>query len=366
MIRVLHVLGAMNMGGIESFIMNTYRVIDRNRVQFDFLVNDEENKYAQEIGELGGHIYFIPPRNRGIKAYKTNIDRFFTEHREEFQAVHLHAASLSSVYVLVAAKRYHIRTRIIHAHSTSIKGSKLHYVLHIFNKLRLKKIATHYFACSDKAQHWMFDYTGRFAKSEVINNGILMKDFAYDEKKRGEIRKQLGIESDEIAICHVGSLAKVKNQSFLIDIFLQLKTITPHYKLFMIGDGPLKSQLQEKIESLKIEDSVTFLGIRKDVHRLMQGFDCMVFPSLFEGLPVALVEVQASDLQVICSDTISGMAKISDDTTFLSLSLSASDWAREIDKKLKGRKRKDNTELIQKKGFSCDTVTKKLEKIYLD
>ena len=95
MIRVLHVLGAMNMGGIESFIMNTYRVIDRNRVQFDFLVNDEENKYAQEIGELGGHIYFIPPRNRGIKAYKTNIDRFFTEHREEFQAVHLHAASLS-------------------------------------------------------------------------------------------------------------------------------------------------------------------------------------------------------------------------------------------------------------------------------
>ena len=131
----------------------------------------------------------------------------------------------------------------------------------------------------------MFDFSGGVAKSDVIINGILMKDFAYDEKKRGEIRKQLGIESDEIAICHVGSLAKVKNQSFLIDIFLQLKTITPHYKLFMIGDGPLKSQLQEKIESLKIEDSVTFLGIRKDVHRLMQGFDCMVFPSLFEGLP---------------------------------------------------------------------------------
>lgn len=365
MVRVLHALGRMNMGGIESFIMNVYRAIDRGRVQFDFLVSARDNKWEPDIKALGGRIYYIPPRNESLSAYRKNVDRFFSEHASEYGAVHVHVSSLSSVYILKAAGKHGIRTRIIHGHSTGIKGSSLHYLLHWSNKPRLSRLATHCFACSDKARRWLFAGTGCLSGSEIINNGIITDDFTYNPQKRLQARRMLGIGDDIIAVCHVGSFIEVKNHDFLLDIFGKLKALDERYVLFLVGDGPLRPMIEEKAAALGLEDSVVMLGLRDDVSLLMQGFDCLVFPSLFEGLPVTLVEAQASDLKVVCSDTISRMAAISDDIRFVSLNTSPSEWARIIDGRIGDGNRKNNSELIRRAGFDIHAIADRLQKLYV-
>lgn len=364
MIRVLHVLGAMNRGGIETFIMNVYRTIDRENIQFDFLVNSKSNDYADEIEKLGGKIYYIPPRNVSFFAYRRNIDDFLKMNNGRYGAVHNHVASLSSIYVLASAKKNGINVRIIHSHSSSIKGSKLHYLIHLLNKTRIKSLATNYFACSDVARHWLFDYTGCFSESKVINNGIITADFRYDSEKRDRIRKDLNLNESDVAICHIGSFIPVKNHSFLLDIFSMLLKISDKYKLFLVGDGPLRKQIERKIRDMHMENSVCILGLREDVNLLMQGFDCLVFPSHFEGLPVTLVEAQAADLQVVCSDKISRMAKLIPTTDFLSLDVDAAQWAKRIDERLKTKQRKDNTSIIENSGYDIGAITQDLKVIY--
>lgn len=365
MIRVLHVLGAMNRGGIESFIINVYRTINRDEIQFDFLVNSQKNDYAEEIASLGGNIFYIPPRNAGFIAFRKNIDSFFAKHIEMYSAIHNHVASLSSVAVLASAKKYGIKVRIVHSHSSSIKGSKLHYISHLFNKPRIRTLATHYFACSDIARHWLFDYTSCFSKSKVINNGIITNDFKYDEHERSIMRKELNLEESDIAICHIGSFITVKNQSFLIDVFADLLKISDRYRLFLVGDGNLRNEIEKKVNRLNLINSVVFLGLRKDVNSLMQGFDCLVFPSLFEGLPVTLVEAQASDLQVVCSDSISKMAKLLPTTDFIPLIFGSSKWAEIIHERMCDKRRNDNTMIIEKCGFDIYSITNYLQTIYL-
>ncbi|WP_370788688.1 glycosyltransferase family 1 protein [Bacteroides nordii] len=366
MVRVLHILGAMNRGGIETFIMNVYKTIDRDNIQFDFLVNSKNNDYAEEIEELGGKVYYIPPRNAGFIAFRKNIDIFFEKNKGVYCAVHNHVASLSSIYVLASAKKNGIKVRIVHSHSSNIKGSKLHYISHFFNKARIKVLATDYFACSDVARHWLFDYTGCFSRSKIINNGIITSDFRYDDEKRKKIREELKLKETDIAICHIGSFIPVKNQSFLIDVFSYLLKKSDKYKLFLVGDGILKKQIEEKVYDANIGDSVYFLGLRKDVNFLMQGFDCLVFPSLFEGLPVTLVEAQAADLRVVCSDNISKMAILLPTTNFLSLTLGPLQWAKIIHARLCSKQRKDNTSIIEEAGFDICTITEFLRAIYLN
>ena len=149
--KVLHIVSSMNRGGLETFIMNVYRVINRNKIQFDFLVTSEKNDFADEIKKLGGEIYYISPRNRGLVKYRKNVLSFFNAHKNEYIAVHQHSSSLTSIFPLEVAEKTGVKTRIIHSHNSKIKGSKLHYLIHYYNKLRIGKIATHFFACSD----WM-------------------------------------------------------------------------------------------------------------------------------------------------------------------------------------------------------------------
>lgn len=364
--KVLHIVSSMNRGGLETFIMNVYRVINRNKIQFDFLVTSEKNDFADEIKKLGGELYYISPRNRGLVKYRKNVLSFFNAHKNEYIAVHQHSSSLTSIFPLEVAEKTGVKTRIIHSHNSKIKGSKLHYLIHYYNKLRIGKIATHFFACSELAQNWLFKNTSSLAKSEIIYNGIIPNDFSYDSYKRDNFRKMLNINNNTFAICHVGSFTTQKNHTFLLDIFSELIKISDKYHLFLIGDGPLKSKIISKIDSLSLNDKVTLLGVRDDVNLLMQGFDCFLLPSLFEGLPVVLVEAQASDLLVVCSDTISKMSKISENIEFVPLEYTAYKWATIIDDKLKTIDRKDNSNIIKEAGFDITTTALKLKKIYLD
>ncbi|MDD2493686.1 MAG: glycosyltransferase family 1 protein [Tissierellia bacterium] len=366
MIRVLHVVGSMDRGGIETFIMNMYRVIDRSKLQFDFLVNEKENAYSKEINSLGGNIYFIPPRNKGFVAYRKNIDKFFIENQGKFKVIHQHVSSLSSIYPLEAAKKSGIELRIIHSHSSSMKGNKLHYLLHFYNKHKVKKIANKYYACSDKARHWLFNKTGCFSKSEIINNGIKVDDFAFNQKAREKSRKSLNIDENKIAICHIGSFMKVKNHTFLLDIFKELNKISNKYHLYLVGDGELKESIVLKIKELSLNNKITLLGVRGDINTLMQGFDGLVFPSFFEGLPLTLIEAQTSSLPVFCSNTVSKMVKITNHLEFISLKKSAKEWAEIIDLKLKEYKRSDNKTKIINAGYDIIEIAHRLQEVYLN
>ncbi|SHE81186.1 Glycosyltransferase involved in cell wall bisynthesis [Bacteroides luti] len=364
MLTVLHILDSMNRGGIESFIMNLYRSIDRTKVRFVFLLQNKSNSHRQEIEELGGQIYTIPARRNSIIEYHRNLNDFFKKNAKDISVVHQHASSLSCIDPLFYAKKYGIKIRILHSHNTSISASKLHYLLHWFNKFRVKPLATHYFACSELAKEWMFNYTGVEGKVIVVNNGIILENFAFDENVRNAKRNELGLEKDNLVVGHIGNISKVKNQIFLVDILKALVNKSDRYRLMLIGDGVGRKALLDKINDLNLNQYVLFLGLRDDTNELLQAMDCFVFPSLFEGLPVALVEAQTAGLLVVESDSISIMSKLLETTILLPLDKGDFYWANIINEKLRSFIRVNVRNIIQSKGFDMTNIAEKLLSIY--
>ncbi len=364
MIRVLQVTGGMNRAGLETFIMNVYRKIDRTKIQFDFLIFKEKADYREEIEGMGGHLYVIPSRRYKFVAYNKNLEQFFSKHAHEYNAVHLHSPSLSSIEPLIIAKKYNIPIRIIHSHSSNHYGL-FHHILHYCNKFVINKFANVFFACSDSSFHWMYDYTRVKHLAEVVNNGVDLDLFGYCEKKRIIQRERLGINKETILLGHVGRFTKVKNHNFLIDVFSELVKINDNYKLALIGTGDLKDEIKFKIEKMGLTKYVFLLGVRNDIYDLMQAMDAFIMPSFYEGFPVTLVEAQSSGLTVFCSDTISEMCKMTDNYYMLSLYDSPKMWAEFINENIKLTNRSDSRQIIKKLGFDISQVAEKLSKIYL-
>lgn len=366
--RVLQVFGRLGRGGLESFVVNLYKALDRNEVQFDFLLNVPNGDYEDEVKSLGANIYYIPSRANGVKAYRDALNGFFRENADKYAAVHLHASSLSSIEPLLYAKEYGIKIRIIHSHSSSVKKNlkarSIHYLLHAIYRLRIGHIATHYFGCSDKALDWMFSWSGVRYKAMMINNGIDMSLFRYDLKTRFEIRSELGFKN-EFVIGHVGSFIHVKNHKFLVDIFAKLYRQIPDTRLLLVGDGELRNEIEDDIKANGIQNAVTLTGIRPDVNKLLQGMDLIIMPSFFEGLPVSLVEAQAAGLPVLASDTISHDAAITPNMTFLSLKDKPAVWINRINSIMEEFRRQDTTEYIEKAGFDIRQTASYISKIYI-
>lgn len=365
MIKVLQVIPSLNRGGLETFVMNVYRSIDRERVQFDFLTNMSKGDYSDEIIKLGGSIHYIPPRNKGMLEYSHNVKNFFFDHVGEYSAIHYHESSLTSLEVLYYAKKTHIPVRIMHSHSSSIMGNKIHYLTHYVGKLSIRTLATHYFGCSDKALDWMYSFTGVRNKAALIQNGIDTSQFSFDRSKREETREKMGIRPNEIVIGHVGRLSRVKNHSFLLKIFLSYLKINSNTKLWIIGSGELEKIIYSQVDSLELSEKVSFLGVRSDTNNLYQAMDIFVMPSLYEGLPVVLVEAQAAGLPVLCSDTISRMSKLTSGYFTRSLSDSPDQWAESIADILATFQRKDCQTDIMDAGFDIIKVSEHLQQIYL-
>lgn len=369
MVRVLQIMGGLNRGGLETFVMNMYRVIDRNNIQFDFLVNSRGD-YAEEIEKLGGRIFVLPARNKGLKASINASDNFFKQHATEYAACHLHVSSLSSIGVLEIAKKYNIPIRIIHAHSSSISKSIkyrwMHLLLHYYHKLKVKSLATHYYGCSDKALDWLYNFTGVRNQAVLIKNGIPVEDYAYSYEKGIEVRKELGIDTDAIVLGHVGRFIPLKNHQYLINVFKELHNVYPKSNLILIGDGETRKNIESQVRMLGLQKDVLFLGIRSDVNRLLQAIDCFVMPSWFEGLPVALIEAQASGCYVVASDTISKDSKLVDDFMFLPIIQEADLWAKTILKGVVNRIKPNNDLLIKKSGFDSHSTAIMLSNVYLN
>ena len=317
-IRILQVLAGMNRGGAETFIMNVYRKIDKTKVQFDFLLfREEECDFNEEILELGGKIYWIPRYSgknhfKYIKAWKT----FFKDH-PEYKIIHGHVRSTASIYLKIANKNG--LTTIAHSHSTSSRGSQLERLVKKSFQLPIRYIADHLFSCSDEAGEWLYGRKSmKKDKYHLLKNAIDTKAFKYSRSIREEKRRELGIQNNKV-IGHVGSFTPPKNHTFIIDVFKEIYGKDNDAVLLLVGDGKLRSSIEKKIKNMNLTESVVMTGVRSDVPELLQAMDIMVFPSLFEGLPVTLIEAQASGLPCIVADTITPEVGISDSLKFLSL-----------------------------------------------
>lgn len=361
-IRVLQVVTTMNLGGLENFLMNLYRNIDRNKIQFDFLMHRQEvSAFDEEIEAMGGHIYRMDPiRPQNYFKYKAALKKFFRQN-QHYKIVHSHI-NQSSALVLGAAKNANVKVRIAHSHIAGAAGNYMLY-RNIMRKI-LGKVATHRFACSTNAGKWLYH-----SKSfELFNNSIDTRKFKFDKTERSNKRKALGMTENETLIGNVSRFNSQKNHSFLINVFAEYRKINPESKLILIGEGDLKSTLLKQIEDLQLTQYVIFTGAIQNAHEYLNAMDFYLFTSLFEGLPLALVEAQCNGIPILMSDTISKDVIMSNLIREMSLNEADSEWAKNISniqEKFKLNKREDYQQIIKDKGFDVESNSKFAEEFYL-
>ena len=358
-VRILQVVTHMERGGLESMIMNYYRHIDREKVQFDFLVHRQEQAaFDDEIESLGGRIYRLPRLVPWSKSYLSALNHFFDEH-QEFNVVHVHQDCLSSV-ILKAAEQHNIPVRIAHSHNAN-QDRNLKYPIKLWCRRSIPRCATHLFACGKDAGDWMFGG----APYQIINNAIDVTTYTYDTNKHVELRRQLGL-ADELVIGHVGRFNPQKNHPFLMDIFAAVLKKESNAVLLLVGGGEDMPKIQAKAQTLGIAEHVRFLGIPRDVAGLMQAMDVFVFPSLYEGLPVTMVEAQAAGLPCIISDKVPPECILTEGLVdIMLLSASPEAWAAKILKK-KNLPRIDRRSEIAAHGFDINTEAIKLQEFYIN
>ncbi|MBQ7134371.1 MAG: glycosyltransferase family 1 protein [Ruminococcus sp.] len=321
--RILNIFMELDRGGAETFVMNIYRNIDRKKIQFDFLVHGEKRgAYEDEIEAMGGRIFRLPKMSLlSLNKYNRAIDVFFTTHNE-YKVVHSHASELGC-FIFKKAKQYNIPFRVCHAHSAP-NGLNIKTPVRYMFKKYIDCFSNARFSCSEAAGVWQY---GENAEFEVINNGIETKKYTFNEDTRLDMRRQCDIDDSQLVVGHIGRFETPKNHKFILEIFEQIKLKKREAKLLFIGIGSLKEEIKSLVIEKGLEDSVLFVGAINNVPDYLQMMDVFVFPSLFEGLGIALIEAQASGLKCIASSTVPREANVTELVTNLDLTLSAEKWA---------------------------------------
>lgn len=327
-IRVLQILGIVAGGGVESVIMNYYEHIDRTKVQFDFIVhNDNKIDITDKVQAMGGRVYKVTPYYKNPIAFTYDIFKIIKANH--YRIVHSNMNTLS-VFPLFAAWMAGTPIRILHNHSTSSPGETKRNVMKFILRPFAKFLANRYLACSHLAGEWM--YGKKMMDSEkvtIINNAIDLKKYAFDPSKRKGLRKKLGL-ANELVIGHVGRFMYQKNHDFLVDVFNKISQNCPSAILLLIGDGPLRPTIEKKVKMLGLAKKVKFLGLRNDVQDLYNVMDIFILPSHYEGLPVVGVEAQANGLPCLFSTNVTKETQLTHSAEFLNLSSGAAKWAETV------------------------------------
>lgn len=368
-VRVLHVLGTTNLGGAESRIMELYRCIDRNQVQFDFLIHTrEDGHYSEEIRSLGGHIYSLPRfKIFNMAEYRKAIHTFFKEHTE-FSVVQGHMTSTAAIYLPIAKQEYGRRSMPLitaaHARSAGVDKGLKGLATRIL-RLPLKNRADYLFTCSKEAGIAVYGARAvREGRVWTIPNAIDAQRFSFQQKVRDEIRSELGIQ-DKFVIGHVGRFGFMKNHTYLVDVFAKICETRKDAVLVMIGQGELEETIREKVKSLGLEDRAYFLGNRYDVEKYYQAFDYFVFPSTFEGLPGSVAEAQAAGLHCLVSDKVTREVALTDLVAYRSIEEDSGLWAEEILGNAQAALvREDMREAIAQKGFDVRRQAVQMAEFY--
>ena len=324
-IRVLQIIRQMNVGGAETFIMNVYRNIDREKIQFDFLVNGE-GIFDEEIKSLGGNIFYMQYiTDVGQLMYKKKLKEFFDNH--SYDIVHSHIDQVSGI-ILETANDCNVKYRIAHSHSTKNSNNFLIKIYKRYLQSKINKNANILLACGEKAAKWL--YKPKKDEAIIINNGIDIDKFTFSPAKRNKIRKELNIAEDTIVLGHIGRFEKPKNHIFLIKVFNEYIRKNNNSILVLVGEGTLRPKIEKMVKLYNLEKNVKFLGNRSDVFNIYSALDFFIFPSLYEGLSISMIEAQISGLPILASDTIDKNSDISTNVKWLSLKESPQKWSQEI------------------------------------
>lgn len=314
-------------GGIENFLYNYCKLF--KDITFDFICIDETAAYKEELEALGSKLHFISTKKDGRTRHNAELETLFQN--TKYDVAWFNENNLCDILFLKLARKYQIPVRICHAHNSSMNSSgikkEVKTFIHNRNRKSVFKYATTCWACSAVAANWFYGKEAK--KAEVIPNAIFSKKYLYDEVVENRKRKELGIEGKYV-IGHVGRFSGQKNHEFLIDIFKQVVQARKNSVLVLIGNGPLLNDMKKKAQISGLEDKVIFLGQRQDVGELLQAFDIFVFPSLYEGMPIAAIEAQAAGLPCVVSDKITREIKVTPNITFLSIEQGIDSWVKEI------------------------------------
>ena len=367
-IRVLHVVGRMDRGGIETLIMNLYRNIDRSKVQFDFLAHyGREAVYNEEIRSMGGVIYEMPALKDDTHVYYWRLFQYIKALREFFKShdykiIHGHMTNTASIYMPIA-KEFGVSTRIAHSHNTHGKAGLLGFVTNVLQK-PIYTNATDWFACSKAAAYWFYpkDQVDS-GKVTIVPNAVDAQRFRFSNDIRSRMRSDLGIENNLVIGC-VARFRPEKNHSFLLKVLLETLRIEPSAVLLFAGEGPCEDSVKTEVEKLGLRGKVIFLGMRTDVPDLLQAMDVFVLASLWEGLPVTGIEAQASGLHCVVSDGITEEMNALDMVDYVSLDAPLREWAEKIVKSA-GYPRKDTFEEMKRAGYDIHTTASWLQEFYL-
>lgn len=358
MIRVLHFGLDSRLGGIETYLHKLYTNIDRRKFHFDFLViGNEEPCWYNEFTEMGSKFYAVTPRSKNPFKNKREIEKIFKQ--EKFDIIHCHLNTLSYIEPVLRGIKADIPV-IVHSRNGGTSQSKISNILHRINSYILPKDKIVKLAVSDLAGKWLF---GNYCEYEVINNGLDVNKYKFNEESRSKIRKELEL-NDELVIIHLGAMRKQKNHMFLLEVFKEIVKIKKNSKLLLVGEGDLHNDIVIKINSLGIKENVILTGNRSDVSEVLCAGDIFLFPSLFEGFPNAVLEAQATGLPCLISDVITQEVMINKNCKSMSLNSSKKEWAELLLSLQSFNKRESSYKNIKKHGFDVYDEIKRIENIY--
>lgn len=362
-IRVLHIVGAMNRAGTETMLMNIYRNIDREKVQFDFVsYSSEDAHYDGEIEKLGGRVIKLS-NTQSVKEIYDALKKY-----GPYDVIHSHTLFHCGIANL-AAKLAGVKVRIAHAHTTLDKSDSFVRKVYIQTmRSIINNSSTHLLACSNEAGKYLFGERNlNRSKYMYFPNLIDYSQFLREPSKEVEkFKRKEGLENS-IVIGHIGRFMEAKNHKFLLQVMKSIINKNPNTKLLLVGDGNLRLQIEEFAKKEGIYNTIRFVGIRDDIHTMLHSMDIFVFPSIYEGLGLVLLEAQASGLPCIVSEAIQPEADLKMGLfSRLSLDDGADIWADTI-LKLAGKKEKSINRIIdgfKQNSYSLQTGISRLIDIY--
>mgnify|MGYP000895907578 FL=1 len=367
-LRVLQVGMTRNLGGIETYLIEQFRHLDKSKIDYDFvnITGEYSICYEDEILASGSKIFKVVSRHKNPLLHYWQWFNILLQNKGVYDVIVLNTNSLEYVFPLVLGKIFGIPVRVIHSHNSGFENKQglARRLLVGMNKKLLAWSANLRFACSQFAGQWMF----KDNPYHVIYNAIDIHKYDADPIVREETRNALGLHT-ELTLLHVGRFSYQKNHSFLLDIFKEVHSIQPDSVLLLVGDTTEESEflteVKRKIKAYGLENVVRLLGRRDDVNKIMQAADVLVMPSFFEGLTVVGIEAQASDLPLLLSDTVTKELELLPSTQFISLEAGPTAWAEAIVNS-KQHNRQSRYEELKAAGYDIGNETERLEKLLID
>lgn len=365
MINILMVVANTRMGGAQAFILNILRNIDHDRFHIDFAINfyAENNGIEDECRQYGCKFHILPYfKVYNYLSYYREWDKFLSTHK--YDIVYAHATNSASLFLKIA-KKYGMRT-IAHSHSAGYRGGRIEQLTKKFFAKGVGKVADYWFACSDKAAERLYgiDYR-QYPHYYDIPNAIEAQKYLYDEEIRQRVRLEIGVDDNTFLCGHVGTFSGPKNHLFLVDIFKDIVAQRPNARLVCCGAGALMSSVKEHARELGVLDKIIFAGVVKNCNEYMMAMDVFIFPSIFEGFPVSILEAQATGLPLLMSDVITKEVDLTSLVNRMSIKEHPSKWAEKV-LSLESSQRDIYNEVISRSKYNMRETVKMFERLYTE